>query len=200
MSGRKDECYSDLMDPQSPLPQRRSIRLKDYDYAMAGAYFVTICAHQRRCLFGRIAEFQMRQNAFGSIVEEEWFRSAKIRRSIMLDAFVVMPNHVHGIVIIGEQNGGTTGRSPDRSAGPARGSLGSFIGNFKAAVSRRIGALAQAPDSPVWQRNYYEHIVRSDRELEQIREYIVLSPAQWANDRQNPARLGAAKPTAVWDR
>jgi len=181
---------------QAKLPQRRSIRMEGYDYAQAGAYFITIRAHERRSLFGRIDAAEMRPNALGIIVEEEWYRSAQIRSTIALDAFVFMPNHLHGIVII-TSDVEATGRSPARRQGPARGSLGSLVGSFKAAVTRRrAGAPA---GEPLWQRNYYEHIIRGERELEQIREYVTLNPAQWASDRQNPDRTDGAKRVAVWD-
>src|SRR5262249_55795240 len=148
------------------LPQRRSIRMQGYDYAQAGAYFITICAYERRSLFGRIDGGEMRPNALGIIVEEEWYRSAQIRRTITLHAFVLMPNHLHGIVII-TNDVGATGRSPARPQGAARGSLGSFVGSFKAAVTRRRAGTSA--DEPLWQRNYYEHVIRGERELEQIR-------------------------------
>src|SRR5262249_22744855 len=159
---------------QAKLPQRRSIRIQGYDYAQAGGYFITICAHERRCMFGRIEGGEMRSNALGTVVEEEWDRSGQLRRTLSLDAFILMSHHLHGIVII-TNSVGSTGRSPGRAQGPARASLGSFVGSFKAAVTRRrTGA---SPDEPLWQRNYYEHIIRGERELEQIREYIAQNPA-----------------------
>ena len=112
------------MSSEPSLPCRRSLRLPTYDYAQGGAYFVTICAHERRCLFGRVADSHTQVNEIGAIVEEEWFRSPTIRR-IVLDAFVVMPNHAHGIVFM--ESVGATGRSPAARLGPARGSLGSFL-------------------------------------------------------------------------
>jgi REP element-mobilizing transposase RayT len=84
---------------ESTLPRRRSIRLPTYDYAQGGAYFVTICSYERRCVFGRVIDGQVQVNEIGAIIEEEWFRSP-IFRKIVLDAFVVMPNHIHGIVFI----------------------------------------------------------------------------------------------------
>jgi REP element-mobilizing transposase RayT len=161
------------------LPQRRSIRLTGYDYRQAGAYFVTICAHGGRCLFGDIVDRQMRLNPIGEIVADEWARSAQIRREVALDDFVVMPNHMHGIVFIIDVGAG--------GARPRAASLGAFVRGFKAATTGRINAHRDRPNDPVWQRNYYDHIVRDDRDLDHIREYIANNPANWANDRENPS-------------
>jgi len=180
---------------------RRSIRLKDHDYAQPGAYFVTICADRRQSLFGAVVEFEMRPNAFGRVVEEEWFRSAELRREIMLDAFVVMPNHIHGIVFIGYTTAqGATGRSPLRRPGPGSHSLGAFVAGFKSATTIRINAIRQTPRRPVWQRNYYEHIIRDERDLEPIRDYILSNPANWPNDRENPLALNLQKQLAPWEK
>jgi len=184
------------MDSEPTLPRRRSLRLPAYDYSQGGAYFITICAHERRCLFGRVADSQMQVNAIGALIEEEWFRSPTIRR-IVLDAFVVMPNHVHGIVLI--DSVGATSSSPGPASGPRRGSLSSFVGSFKAAVTRRIKTLSLLPDSRVWQRNYYEHIIRDDKSLDAIREYIDSNPANWANDRQNPEVIKPSKSAPIWE-
>jgi REP element-mobilizing transposase RayT len=178
------------METESPLPRRRTIRLREYDYSQAGAYFVTICACGRRCLFGNIEDVQMRSNALGSIIEDEWFRSAEIRPHIGLDAFVVMPNHIHGIVLLESEPAPIR---PGKAAGPPRGSLGSFVGSFKAAVTRRTSL-----PHPVWQRNYYEHIIRSEASLNAIREYIANNPASWLFDRQNPQGMKPSKRPAVW--
>ncbi len=179
---------------------RRSIRLQGYDYSQAGAYFVTICTYQRECLFGDVVGGQMALNAHGRIACEEWGRSAQMRREIQLDEFVVMPNHVHGIVIIRDEphpiveayDVGATGRSPLRTArpGPPKRSLGSFIAGFKSAATQRINHLRGTPGLPVWQRNYYEHIIRNEEELNRIREYIHNNPLRWHLDRENPNRVG----------
>ncbi|MEW6568022.1 MAG: transposase [Chloroflexota bacterium] len=174
------------------LGHRRSMRLKDYDYAQSGAYFVTICARQRECLFGEIAEGTMRLNNLGRIVEEEWLRSGFIRQEIELDEFVIMPNHLHGIVVITSVSPvGATGRSPllhRAASGPAPRSLGSFIAGFKAAATARINATRRTPGGPVWQRNYYEHVIRDDADLLRIRQYILDNPTAWDMDEENPNR------------
>ena len=123
---------------------RRSIRIRGYDYWQGGMYFVTICTRDRESLFGEVVDGDVRLNKFGHIVREEWEISAVIRREIELDAFVVMPNHVHGIVIITVGNVGATGRSPLRS-GPPKRSLGALVGGFKSAVTKRINDLRGTP-------------------------------------------------------
>ncbi len=136
-------------------------------------------------------------NEWGQIVRDEWFRSAEIRAEIELfaDEFVVMPNHVHGIIWIVDDVGttnhvGATGRSLLRPRGPAARSLGSFIAGFKSAVTKRINARRGTPGMPVWQRNYYEHIIRNERALNAIRRYIAENSLRWHIDRHNPGAVG----------
>lgn len=179
------------------LHHRRTLRLKDYDYGGAGGYFVTICTDGRGCLFGELLAGAMRLNGFGEIVREEWLKSAEVRQEIDLDAFVVMPNHLHGIVMIrsagvdrGENCPGAMNRPLRRSpSGPLSGSLGAMIGQFKSIVAKRINALRVTPGCPVWQRNFYEHVVRDETDLQAIREYIVNNPLQWELDENNPAKM-----------
>jgi REP element-mobilizing transposase RayT len=179
--------------------RRRQIRLPGYDYATPGAYFVTVCAEGRACRFGTVVDGEIRLNEAGQIVRAEWMRSAEIRHEMSLDEFVVMPNHVHGIIFIHADDGtgatdvvaagiGATGRSPLQQAppGPSPRSLGSFIGGFKSAATMRINALRGTPGTPVWQRNYYEHVIRDESGLQRIREYIRQNPLRWAIDRENP--------------
>ena len=170
---------------------RRSIRLSGYDYAEEGAYFVTVVTHQRECLFGGIADGEMRIDRYGEVVRDEWLRSVQIRREIELDAFVVMPNHLHGIVVI--RDVGAHGRAPLPLAPhrPPR-SLGSFVAGFKSAVTKRINRIRGTPGLPVWQRNYYEHIVRDERELDRVRQYIAENPLRWDQDPENPAMARTA--------
>jgi putative transposase len=176
---------------------RRSIRLQGYDYTKAGTYFVTLAAHHRECLFGDIADGEMRLNALGRIVAEEWLRSANIRKEIELDEWIVMPNHLHGIVMItmDTDDVGAHGRaplqcSPENGDMPLRRpakSLGSFIAGFKSATTKRIYQIRNMPGEPVWQRNYHDHIIRDENSLNLIRRYIVGNPATWADDAEHPS-------------
>ncbi|AEP13538.1 hypothetical protein Cabther_B0540 [Chloracidobacterium thermophilum B] len=174
-----------------------------------GAYFVTLCTQGRVCLFGEIVAGEMRLNEYGEIVQKEWFRSAEIRREIVLfsDEFVVMPNHIHGIVRIVESPNahvgatgptagatdatvgatdatvGATGRSP-LLQGPAKRSLASFVAGFKSAVTKRINEHRGTAGAIIWQRNYYEHIIRHAESLNRIRAYILDNPLQWHLDHE----------------
>ncbi len=179
---------------------RRSIRLKDYDYSQTGAYYITLVAHNRENLFGEIVDGEMQLNEIGDLIAEEWSRSTEIRKEIELDEWVVMPNHLHGIVVInagpdetrevGTHGVGATGRSPLQSPrGPARHSLPSFVAGFKSATTKRINTMRDTQGAPVWQRNYYEHIVRSDNDLDRIREYIFNNPFNWESDDENPVNV-----------
>ncbi|WP_019498091.1 transposase [Pseudanabaena sp. PCC 6802] len=181
---------------------RRSIRLKGYDYSAAGSYFITICTHQRECLFGEISNGEMHLNQYGQIIAEEWQRSSVIRQEIELDLWAIMPNHFHGIVIITD-NVGANGRLPllpppmqsDPSSLPDRTfarssmqpkSLSSLIAGFKSATTKHINIARNSPSSPVWQRNYYEHIIRDETSCQKIRQYIQTNPIAWEIDRLHP--------------
>ena len=178
---------------------RRSIRLPAYNYAQAGAYFVTIVTYQRECAFGEIMAGQMRVNEIGAVVREEWLRYAEIRGEIALDDYVIMPNHVHGIVII--RDVGAHGHAPlpvRTRQRPAR-SLGSFVAGYKAAATRRINEIRGTAGVPVWQRNYYDRVIRDEEELNRIRQYIIDNPLHWDEDPENPNAVGAVREPPLHD-
>ena len=186
---------------------RRSIRLKGYDYAQAGAYYVTVCTHERVHLFGDAADGNAVPNAMGNIVQRCWDAIPEHMPIVVCDAFVVMPNHVHGIVVITDVpvvGRGTVwaANSPLlRNAGPADdhvdttptdvlrkpsvaimvpNSLGHIMQTFKAAVTRQVYRDGLMPRGmPIWQRGYYERIIRDDGEHERIAKYIRDNPANW---------------------
>lgn len=215
---------------------RRSIRLSGYDYTATGAYFVTICTYQRDAIFGEVVKEEMRLNEIGRIVEEEWYKTAEIRKEIALDEFVIMPNHFHGIVWIVGAHGNAPpaanaapmsrkGSSPDgnvptafrnvtnpdgnispivgmdscyRSSGGAHHdrsdgahyhaplhrrprSLSTWVTGFKGGTARRV-CKENPLFGPIWQRNYYEHVIRNDASLHEIRKYIMENPANWDSD------------------
>ncbi|WP_036199620.1 transposase [Meiothermus ruber] len=173
---------------------RRSVRLKGYDYTQAGAYFITICAQNRECLFGDVVDGEMRLNEIGLIVRDEWLKTAILRPSVVLDEYVVMPNHIHGVIIItddcrGTLHGrGTLQRAPtiEQFGKPTSNSIPTIVRLFKSATTKRINEHRGTPGMPVWQRNYYEHIIRNDASLNRIRQYIVNNPIKWGLDRENP--------------
>jgi len=173
---------------------RRSIRLQDFDYSQVGGYFVTTCTHDRACLFGNVVVGQMQLNEAGRIVETVWQGSGKSYDDIDLDAFVVMPNHVHGIIVICGPVGAIhesplrSDSSPkSRTVERRRMLLSKIIGRFKMVSAKKINVLRNTPGVEVWQRNYYEHVIRNEDSLRQIQQYIVDNPAQWDFDRENPA-------------
>ncbi len=190
---------------------RRSIRLKGYDYTQPGAYFITICTRERAHLFGHVVDGLLELSPYGAIVREEWFKTAIVRPYVRLydDEFVVMPNHVHGIIwIVGDAVGTTDvvtlgrgaaalrpcnhddhGMTSDAATNVAPRSLGAIIRGFKSAVTKRINIARQSPGGVVWQRNYYERIIRNDRALHAIRRYIAQNPRRWHWDRYNPDRM-----------
>lgn len=172
---------------------RRSIRLKGYDYSQTGVYFVTICAYKRECLFGEINNSVMSLNKFGQIVRDEWIKTKIIRSKIKLDEFMIMPNHFHGIIIIFDNDRRGTGQNNCRGTGhraptveqfgkPTHNSIPTIIRSFKSVVTKRINQLRKIPDASVWQRNYYEHVIRHDDEFNRIREYIINNPLNWRDD------------------
>lgn len=167
---------------------RRSVRLQGHDYSQSGAYFVTICAYNRECLFGGIAGNDIRLNECGAIAKGEWIKSFEIRKEIKLDEYIVMPNHIHGIVWI-DNPIGANGRSPLHRTNMGPKTLSSFVAGYKSTVTKQINALRRLPGVPVWQRNYYEHVIRGDTELNRIRQYIMENPLKWEFDSENPNNI-----------
>lgn len=173
--------------------RRRSIRLKDYDYSQAGAYFITICAHNRACIFGDIQEGEIKLNQYGEIVNIEWLKTSNMRTNLVLDAYIIMPNHIHGIISISDfdRHRGTLQRAPtfEHFGKPVSNSIPTIIRLFKSSVTKQINALRRAPGLPVWQRNYYEHVIRNEDDLSEIREYILNNALKWDLDSENPKNL-----------
>jgi putative transposase len=195
-----------------PRKHRRSIRLKGYDYTTPGAYFITICTYQRECLFGEIINEVVILNGLGEIVKHAWHDLPNHYSHVFPDQFCIMPNHVHGIIILTDSpvemdeshgRGGSQTRPYDK-IGPLnetrpdkeplsnpgnRYGLPEVVRAFKSFSSRRINEILDSPGVPTWQRNYYEHIVRNQRELRAIQEYILANPINWALDQDNPENL-----------
>ncbi|WP_254568739.1 transposase [Oscillatoria sp. HE19RPO] len=185
------------------IHHRRSIRLPFYDYSQPGAYFITLCTTRKQCWLGKIYDGKMHLNHLGQIVQVEWLKSAEMRPNIRLDEWVVMPNHLHGIVWILEAKelqktdlshglpceyefGSLYNKSSKKSFNRKANSLSSFIGGFKGSVTRKINQLCKNPSIPIWQRNYYESIIEDEKALDSIREYIQLNPQRWGEDPDHP--------------
>jgi putative transposase len=179
------------MKHDSRLHHRRSLRLKGYDYTQTGAYFVTIVTKDRECSFGEIANNEMQLNECGALTAKCWHEIPQHFKSVALGAWVVMPNHVHGVLVINANVGGgipvgARHASPlpvSPRPGPQRQSIGAIVGSFKSAVTKHINTLRDTPGAPVWQRNYYEHIIRNEVALNRIQQYILNNPLRWARDK-----------------
>jgi len=180
-------------------PIRKSIRLRGYDYSLGAAYFITICAKGGSCIFGAVEEGAMHVNAAGQIVGDAWDELPSHYPNVFLDAFIVMPNHVHGVIVMaGQSNVGALLAAPAIGQGerPAPTKLGDVVRTFKSKSAIQINRSMER-SGPLWQRNYYEHIIRNEKSLEKIRRYIFDNPAQWMVDRDNPAAL-SPEPKDAW--
>ena len=173
---------------------RHSIRLSGYDYAQPGAYFVTLCTqctHGRATLFGDIIDDAMHLTEYGEIAQAYWQAIPRHFPFSKLDAFVIMPNHIHGILWIvdrGQYKAGDASAQPDAPIGTTPNSLGAMIQNFKSVTTRHINRARAMPATPLWQHNYYDNIIRNEQALQRIREYILANPLQWARDEEYPLR------------
>jgi putative transposase len=175
---------------------RQSIRLRGYDYTSPGAYFITICSHQRKCLLGEIVDGEMQLNQLGNVVQSHWMKLPTYHSHLQLDAWVIMPNHVHGILILTHDEVGT-GLAKNVSVQPMNlmskpaltgryHGIPEIIRGFKTFSSRRINEIQKVKGIPVWQRNYYEHIIRNEESLQHLRQYIHNNPLSWWEDQLHP--------------
>ena len=166
------------------IHHRRSIRLPGYDYAQEGFYFVTICSDHRECLFGQVVDGQVKLTRYGLVVAESWAWLAERYPQVELDKWILMPNHLHGIISITSDRRGGSRTAPTN--GGARGApgkpLGRLVGAFKTVSTKKINAIRGTPGATVWQRNYYEHTVRSEASLQSIRQYVLNNPNDWESD------------------
>jgi len=183
-----------IMKFNSDRHHRRSIRLKGYDYSTTGAYFATICARNHECLFTRICrnvgaglapalsyEYTFPLSDLGEILKKNWQEIENDFSTVYLDAFIIMPNHIHGIIV------------NQRATARVAPTLGRIIGSFKSKCSVQYLQHLQSnrlnDSGKIWQRNYYEHIIRNEEELNKIRKYIAENPTRWHNDKDNPVNL-----------
>ena len=172
----------------SEVRNRQSQRLPHYDYSQAGAYFVTICSHNRAVIFGKVIEDSVKLSPVGEIVKDVWEEIPPHFVQVELDGFVVMPNHMHGIIWIkedssirvGAQHAAPLPKTNRLNVKP--GSLSAIVRSFKSAATKRINAIGSDACERVWQRNYYEHIIRDDEDLNNHRRYILDNPLKWALD------------------
>lgn len=187
---RVDE--NNRMDKKRIFYNRQSNRLQGYDYSSPGYYFVTIVSHNRLLIFGEIISGEVQLSQIGKIVENCWQAIPLHFKSVSLDAYVIMPNHLHGIVKINEKrNVGATHASPFLSKGPdsipkgpSPQSLCAIIGSYKSAATKRTHKAGLINGQSIWQRNYFEHIIRDDEDYERIIEYIQTNPLNWEMDEE----------------
>ena len=186
---------------------RRLLRLQGYDYSQPGAYFVTICTQSRESLFGCIVGEEMRLNDAARMIERWWAELPRKFPRVEVDAHMVMPNHFHGIIVIADTAlpvGADLRVRPNRAAGAHIGApLPQIMQWFKTMTTNTyIGGVKQHGwprfSEKLWQRGYYEHVIRREDEFNQIRQYILMNPAQWAWDRQNPSSKLSSAPEAPW--
>ncbi len=174
------------------FPQRRSVRLKEYDYSLEGSYFVTVCTHDRKCLFGEVVGGKVELNQTGNIILEELTNLPIKYECIKLDTYIIMPNHVHLIITVGAGSSRPNGGHDNRiiigreNLAPTRGikniTLGMIVGYFKYQATVKSNLLNDMGINKIWQRNYYEHIVGDEGDLSRIQEYIQNNPINWEQD------------------
>jgi putative transposase len=167
-------------DPQRH--HRRSIRLPAYDYAQPGTYFVTIVCKERALLLD--------DPQFRTIAEEAWLWLADQYEFVQLDEYVVMPNHLHGIVVIRDARRGGSRTAPTAYIQKPK-PLGRLVAAFKTVSTKHINTIRGTPGLPAWQRNYYEHVIRDEEDLNRVRQYVIDNPARWGDDPENPDHVGA---------
>jgi putative transposase len=173
--------------------QRRSIRIPSYDYTQPGAYFITVVTNQRACILSQIGDGLTNLSPVGRLVEQEWLRLPLRFSHTHLDVYTVMPNHLHGIIVIDQDpSGGETrhGQYPataEAFAKPVPGSIPTMIRSFKSATTSQYRKLNRSHEV-LWQRNYFERVIRNDGEWQRIRDYILANPLNWESDQENPSK------------
>jgi putative transposase len=163
-----------VVEQQSPRPTRKRLRLVDFDYSTPGCYFVTVCVLKRRCLLGEIREGDMVLNALGRLVSDTWQQGPQRHDGIVLDEFVVMPNHIHALLML--------------PASPPQ-SLSDIVRAFKSLSSVAAYRAGMLADAKLWQRGFHDHVVRDEGSIDRLREYIANNPLKWHLDRENPANI-----------
>ncbi len=164
------------------MRNRRSIRLKGHCYTAPGAYFLTMCTHKREWLFGRVEQGRMKLHGPGRIALQCWYALPEHFPKLQLDEFVVMPNHIHGIVVIRDDP--MVAANVIRRFGTAvPGSIPTVVRSLKSAITRGVNRTRNTIGAKVWQRGYWEHVVRDEAELRRIQSYIARNPEKWESDR-----------------
>ncbi|MDD5088399.1 MAG: transposase [bacterium] len=177
-------------------PQRKRLRLSDYDYSRAGGYFITVCTKDKQSLLGNIESGTSILSDWGKIAQQVWRALPETYPRVELDEFVVMPNHIHAILFLQDEpsniapsvsssRGGLSEAQPDR----ASASLSEIIRHFKTTSAKAVNRARRTPGHPVWQRGFHEHVIRNEEDLFNTRQYIRQNPLKWELDRENPSQL-----------
>lgn len=187
------------MSGEKTNPNRRSVRLPNYDYTQAGAYFLTLVTFKRNRLFGNIVQGEMHLSPIGAVVKEVWLSIPAHFPHVSIGTFFIMPNHIHGILSINytgdvQHVGSMQQRQArplvqswppekyEKFGKPVKGSIPTIIRSVKSEATRRVNLLRGIPGEKLWQRNYYEHVIRDDEDYQAIHDYIVTNPYHWKDD------------------
>lgn len=182
------------------IHHRKSIRLKEYNYSQAGLYFITICCQNRICRFGNVVDGKMMLNEFGIVAYNEWVKLSERFSNFELDVFQIMPNHMHGIILLNDISvAGFTPAQNDlytqndvkpndnnRTTARVAPTVSNIVGAYKSLVANGCLDIFKSQNETIgklWQRNYYEHIIRNEQSYQTIAEYIINNPAKWADDK-----------------
>jgi REP element-mobilizing transposase RayT len=182
-------------EKEKPLPQRKQIRLTGYDYSLPGYYYVTVCTQKRKNILGKIVNGEMKLNKIGRMINQCWQKLPEKFTNVSLDEYIIMPNHLHGIVVINDVGAPLVGARSIRAGinpAPTKNdeTLGEIIGAFKSLTTNQYIRQVKNNHWPsfnkrLWQRGFYEHIIRNEEELAKIQEYIGLNPLMWLKDENN---------------
>ena len=175
------------MRDDAPERRRRSIRLRHYDYSRAGAYFITVCTRNKECLLGDVVAGRMYLNEVGRLAQAAWEELPLHYSHVDLDVWTIMPNHVHGIVVLTDVGAGFKPAPTNSDSDAVRHGLPEVVRAFKTFSARHINAFRGTVGRPFWQRDYYEHVIRNEKSLNRIRQYIEDNPVRWSQDPENPA-------------
>jgi REP element-mobilizing transposase RayT len=174
------------MPPYDPAAyHRRTIRLPGYDYASAATYFITLCTRKRQCVFGDVIDSAILLSPVGQVVFDCWNWLPDQYPYVEMGPFVVMPNHLHGIITLTVDEGGSR-TAPTEAPQPGK-PIGGLIGAFKTVSTKRVNEMLGTPGELLWQRNYWEHIVRNDKSMSRICDYIENNPVTWESDKLHPS-------------
>ncbi len=175
--------------PSGPVQRRKSMRLPGYDYTTAGAYFITVCTYNREYLFGKYENSAIILNDAGKMISDVWYEIPNYYPGNNIDAFVVMPNHIHGIIFVGTGPCACPIEGRPQGVAPTGLPLPAIINRFKTMTTKRYADGVKQHEwvpfkGKLWQRSYFDRIIRNDREMDSVREYILNNPLNWETDEE----------------